>query len=498
MHSLNDTNGNPGGGTGENGNQVPPRMALANRRPDPTARERGASILIVAFFVPVLFGAMALTIDFGHVIYERQHLSNALDAAALAGVTSLPDNPGKAESDALDFAKKNDAGTVPTVKFWCVVGSTGATKTVASGQVPSICNPGTVAGAKCNETICAIPCVAGSGHTCNSMTVTGSKVVPFTFGQAIGINTWNTGSLSSDACRGSCGSQSLIPNPMNVAVVADRSSSMSDTDLSSLKSGIQSTLQTMTKSQQYVALGTIGRNSLSTSDCVTNPSSSATSGPWLAVPFSNDYTTGAASPPALNTNSNIVKGLGSCMVSSRTGTTLASPMKAAARYLLGLDPNNLGSLPARSGTPRNAILLETDGQPEETGSAVAGATPLVPAGDIGNTDGNKACNNLKAVANDAKARGILVVTVGYNLGTEICGGTGSPQNVRDVLAAAASPDSNGNPSAANGCSTSAQIAAENSDGDYFFCAGSGTALGPIFVSAINAISASPHLIRIPN
>lgn len=504
MHSLNDTNGNPGGGTGENGNQVPPRMALANRRPDPTARERGASILIVAFFVPVLFGAMALAIDFGHVIYERQHLSNALDAAALAGVTSLPDNPGKAESDALDFAKKNDAGTVPTVKFWCVVGSTGATKTVASGQVPSICNPGTVAGAKCNETICAIPCVAVIGNTCNSMTVTGSKVVPFVFGPAIGINTWNSGSLSSDACRGSCGSQSQIPNPMNVAVVADRTGSMSDTDLSSLKSGIQSTLQTMTKSQQYVALGTIGRSS-PTSGCITNDSSSDTSGPWLPVPFSNDYTTGAATPPALpalNNSSNLVKGL-QCLASSGTGTTLASPMKFAARYLLGMDPNNLGSLPARTGTPRNAILLETDGEPNEAN--VTGSNSHLPvntAGDIGSSDGPTACNNLKTVATDAKARGILIVTVGYNLATKHCDGSDSPGNtsllVRDVLAAAASPKSPVTPSTANSCSTSTQITAENSDGDYFFCAGSGTALGPIFVSAINAISASPHLIRIPN
>lgn len=430
-----------------------------------------------------------MTIDIGRLVFERQHLSNALDAAALAGAYSLPNDPTAAKAAAVAYAKANDPEADPAVTFWCVVASSGSAKTVVSSQIPSVCDPGTVAGARCNETICAIPCTPGSGHTCNTITVTDDKDVPYSFAPAIGYNKGNTGSVAADACKGSCGAQS--PNPMNVAIVADRTGSMSDTDLTSLKSGIQSTLQTMTKDQQYVALGTIGRSS-PTSGCITNPSGSTTSGPWLPVPFSNDYTT-AGSPPALNNSSNLVKGA-KCLAHSSTGTTLASPTKAAARYLLGLDANNLGSLPARSGTPRNAIILETDGQPNETD--VAGSTSVGTAGDIGSSNGITACNNLKAVAADAKSRGILIVTVGYNLSTERCGGTGA--YVRDVLAAAASPDSLGSPSTANGCSTAADIAAENSDGDYFFCAGSGTALGPIFVSAINAINPNSRLIRIPD
>ncbi|WP_442543655.1 pilus assembly protein TadG-related protein [Arthrobacter sp. KN11-1C] len=489
MHTLRRTGRNAERGTGERRNGAPPRTRQADRCTEPGNRERGASILIFALLIPVLFGSIALAIDFGHLLYERQHVSNALDAAALAGVTSLPDNPTTAQTDALTYAQSNNLGTTPTVTFWCVVASTGTTKTVASGQVPAVCNPGTTAGAKCNTTICAIPCSPGSGNTCNTITVTANKTVPFAFAPVIGINTGNTGTLSSNACRGSCGAQS--PNPMNVAIVADRTGSMSDTDLSSLKSGIQSTLQTMTTTQQYVALGTIGRSS-STSGCITNPASSQTSGPWLPVPFSNDYTT-SATPPALNNSSNLVKGL-QCLTHSGTGTSLASPMKAAARYLLGFDPNNLGTLPARSGTPRNAIILETDGEPNEPD--VAGSTSVSTPGDIGSSNGITACNNLLAVAADAKARGILIITVGYNLGTARCGGSGA--YVRDVLAAAASPDSQGNPSTANACSTAAQITAENSDGDYFYCAGSGTALGPIFLSAINAISGNSHLIQIPS
>jgi hypothetical protein len=281
---------------------------------------------------------------------------------------------------------------------------------------------------------------------------------------------------------------------MDVAIVADRTNSMSPTDLTNLKAAIQTTLKTMTKDQQYVALGTIGRSSDTPSaPCITDPSGSTTSGPWIPVPFSNDYTTTGA-PPALNNASTLVQGV-QCLAHSGTGTYLASPMKAAARYLLGLDANNLGSLPARSGTPRKAIVLETDGQPNETG--IAGDTSVGTSGDIKNSDGATACDNLKAVAADAKARGILIVTVAYNAATSArCGG--SITYVRDVLAAAASDKAPGTPSAAsNDCSTPALTSAENTDGDYFFCAASGTDLGPIFVSAINAISPNSRLVRIP-
>ena len=53
------------------------------------------------------------------------------------------------------------------------------------------------------------------------------------------------------------------------------------------------------------------------------------------------------------------------MSNTDQGTTLAAPMKAAAKYLLGLTANNLGNLPARTPTPRKVIIFETDGQPNE-------------------------------------------------------------------------------------------------------------------------------------
>ncbi|MBP2269277.1 hypothetical protein J3A64_004817 [Pseudarthrobacter sp. PvP004] len=470
--------------------------AWARKSAEAEPPERGGSIVIFALLVPLLFAALALALDFGKLAYERQDLSNALDAAALAGAGSLPNDPTTAKTAAISYAKSNDPQADPTIAFRCLVASTGASKTVASGQVPNVCDPGATAGAICNETLCSIPCVPGGTKTCNTIIVTATKDVPFAFAPVIGVNTGNTGALSAIACKGSCGTQ--IPNPMDIVMVADRTGSMSDADRNLMVAGIKSTLQTMTKEQQYVALGTIGRSATTPGSCITKPSTSQTTGPWLPVPFTNNYTNTPATPggvPPLNTSSPLVSGL-TCLNSSSTGTYLAAPLKSAARYVLGLTPNNLGTLPVRSTPARKAIILETDGQPNEEN--ISGSTDLGTATDIGNTNGTVACNNLIDVAKKAKEHGLLIITVSFgeaNLAR--CNG-GSTSFVRDVLAAAASPKAPGVPStASNDCQSTASRAAENGDGDMFFCAATGAEMGPIFASAVNAISTNSRLIRLP-
>jgi hypothetical protein len=262
--------------------------------------------------------------------------------------------------------------------------------------------------------------------------------------------------------------------------------------------GIKSTLQTMTRNQQYVALGTIHRSSASPGSCITTPSSSATLGPWIPVPYQNNYTLNPTTPggtPPLNPASPLVSGL-TCLTSSSGGTYLASPLKAAARYVLGLTPNNLGTLPTRSYPPRNAIIFETDGQPNE--AAITGSTDLNTASDIGSTNGTTACNNLKSVATNTKKESVLIVTVSFgDANSARCAGS-SGEYVRNVLASVASPDAKNNASDAdNDCSTPTLRAVENFDGDFFFCAATGAELGPIFVSAVNAISPNSKLIQLP-
>ena len=162
-------------------------------------REGGAATVLLVLLIPVLFGALAVALDFGKLVYERQHLGNALDAAALAAARELPNNPAAAKTAAIKFAQDNDSQANPTITFWCVVASSGTAKTVSSGQVPGVCNPGSTAGAKCSETICAIPCPAVAGNVCNTINVADKRDVPFAFAPVIGISTGNTGAMSASA-----------------------------------------------------------------------------------------------------------------------------------------------------------------------------------------------------------------------------------------------------------------------------------------------------------
>lgn len=232
-----------------------------------------------------------------------------------------------------------------------------------------------------------------------------------------------------------------------------------------------------------------------------------TEGTWIPVPFNNTYLNEDGS---LNNSSPLVDGV-SCLFESASGeygTHLAGAMKGAARYLM--TGTRLPGASERPGEPRKVIIFETDGMPDEVGSA-GGSTSLASDGDIfggpqfnGNSpsgNGAKSCQNFLDVANNAKAQGILIVTIGFGDATSAgCQRTGertsSGTPVRNVLAAAASPV-DGSPSTASTCSNPSQIAQENSDGDYYFCAANGDELADIFRTALTQLSGGVKFLRMP-
>lgn len=564
--------------------------------------DSGAIALMFAMLAMVLMGIAALGVDFASQVNERQKLQDAMDAGAQAGAYQLPTNAAKSQSDALAFAAAADGEATPDVDYFCVVGSvaSGSLWVLDVSQIPGVCNPTSAkagtsyVGIRCGPKICSIPCKPDLGDQCNTIRLVDSKDVPFTFAKALGIAEGGTGAIDSAACKGSCGT--IPPNPMDVAIVADRTGSMNSTDVSAMIAGIKGMLQVMTPSQQYVALGSIGRASSSApSTCKSSPSSSTTTGPWVPTPFTTGYLN--ASGTDVNTSSQLIKDINCLTTSSSTGTSLAAPLKAAARYLLGSSvgaSNNLSSLPARTaGTPKKVLIFETDGQPNEAAST-GGTASLSSSSDLFSNNGSyssstvttgpvpnvvttttttgrgwnkitvnttttyntttttttnvydggqNACNNLKAVAANAKAAGILVITIAYNLGGVTCDEnnpnprsptssttdsniqvlsdvlTGDVRtivqkvnrtienvvwsapvgaNVTDVLAEVASPTTGGAASANNNdCRTSAGRDAENSDGDYFFCAASGTYMASIFKTALAQAGGGIKLIRLP-
>jgi hypothetical protein len=480
--------------------------------------ESGATTILIGLLAIVIFACAALAVDIASLSMQRQKLHDHVDSAAHAGAFELPADGTRAKASAITMAKRQDSGMTPDVELFCVVASTGSSKQVATGQIPATCDPGTYNGAtvRCNAKICSIPCPVTA--RCNTVKVSDSKEVDYDFAPIIGHDRGTTGSVSSSACRGSCGD--TLPNPMDIVIMADRTTSMSDANRELMKSAIVSSLGVMDPTLHYVAFGALHK-SKATSSCSTAASTASdgvTGGTWIAVPFSNDYKANRDS--AINTSSKLVKGV-QCMPSGAVpglstgsyGTHLASAMKGAARYLLGKEPNNLSVLPKRPGTPKKVIIFETDGQPDEL--IKTGSTSLDTSADLGsdrnyydNGNGVKGCDNFDKVAQQAKDSDITVLVIGFgDANSASCekpvtsgGSSRTPRApwVRDYLAKAASSGQGGTPSKAEtDCSTTAERLAENRDGDYYFCAATGSELGPIFATAISAVTESIKLIQMP-
>lgn len=69
--------------------------------------QRGNALIIVALALTVILGAAALVIDVGIIYLHNVKIANAVDAAALAGVQALPDDPAQAYQLAESYALKN-------------------------------------------------------------------------------------------------------------------------------------------------------------------------------------------------------------------------------------------------------------------------------------------------------------------------------------------------------------------------------------------------------
>jgi hypothetical protein len=460
--------------------------------------ERGAIAVLSAVVAVALFGFAALAVDIADLVNERQELHDTLDMAAQTGAGKLPADGAGARAAALANAARNDPGSSPEVDFYCVVGAkaSGATYIVDATHIPLSCNPGPAPytagaypGLACNNRICAIPCVPEQGDMCNTLRARDQKDVPYVFAPVVGVDEGDTGALSSVACKGACGS--IPANPIDMVVVGDRTGSMGAA-ITNLEDAMKGLLEYLTPSQHRVALGTIGRSSATApASCKSQPSTSESSGPWVPVGFSSTYddtdVDPPSQPPVLSASDPLARAV-DCIgnTSSSTGTYLAAPMRAARELLQGST--------ARSAPVRKAIIFMTDGEPNESTNP-GGGYPY-------SSNGTTACNNAVSEAASAKSAGILVVTIAFRLENVRCNGTGSAL-VTERLATMASPRSDGTAStddgggAGAGCNTTARVNGENSDGDFFFCTPTPSALAPIFQTAASSIVQSTRLIRLP-
>lgn len=486
--------------------------------------ERGATALLVAIVAVVLFGAAALAVDYSALAMERQQLHDNIDAAAHAGAFELPDNGADAVAQATAFAKSQDSVLTPDVATFCVVASRGTPPTVNTDQVPTTCDPGTIAGQKCNSRICVIPCSPAEGDRCNAVRVSETKSVPYGFAKVIGFSDGSTGTVTSLACKGSCGSET--PNPLDVVIMADRTRSMTDANRNAMSLAIENMLLTMDPTMHYVALGAINK-SVPVSGCPTqagpypfggSQEAGMKNGTWVPTDFSRTYASGDAGARVASPTDPVVMGL-RCLRGTSTdpakgassayyGTHLAAAMKGAARKLLVPSENNLASMPARPGGPaRKVIIFETDGRPFELFTSNSSTLDLGSAADIGAgtqasgwSAGQNGCKNLVEVAKRAKEQDITIITIGFGDATSANCSDSSSSGLytRDALAAAASPSADGSPTVASKCNTPPSRAAENADGDNYFCAVSGSEMADIFKVALAQVSNSIRFLQMPS
>lgn len=142
-----------------------------------------------------------------------------------------------------------------------------------------------------------------------------------------------------------------------------------------------------------------------------------------------------------------------CFDQSGTGTNLATPLDMAVKYLQTY---------GRSGA-RKGVILETDGAPGSCPSSLS--TTICDKYTDAST---------RSAATALKSAGITLFTIGY--------GSADPVLLGDI--------------ASTKVGTSTCTAAENSDGDAFFCAPTASDLSSVFAAAAQALAAGPHLVQL--
>ncbi len=456
-----------------------PVAAALRSLKSPRRNENGQIIVLSALIFTIVLGMGALAVDVGFYLHERQNVQKAVDAGALAGAQLLPNNAATAASVATTFTLDNDPSLNPanvSATFRCLVGDRNGDGQPDASDIPAACDPKGDASWHVSGGLAISPCVPANGDKCNVIVVSASNNVKFYLGPVIGKKFSSTGSILSAACNGPCGGPPTAP--VDAIMTIDRTGSMSSTDMTNARNAAKALLQTFNPSLQWVGLGLLGPSRTDTScSGVNSPAkgNGASSVPgvttptyipnWIPVGLSG---TGAPVNEAylnadgtLNTNSLLVKAI-NCFNQSSTGTNLATPIRMAQYYL----QNN-----GRAGV-RKGIVFETDGSPNGSGA-------------------DYTCAQANTDAATAKSAGIEIFTIGFGVGAgDTCPDSSGLFKGKSVTTALASMATQ--PSTDNGC-----VAAENTDGDHFFCQPKTSDLSGIFQVIAGSLAAGAHLIALP-
>jgi hypothetical protein len=349
--------------------------------------ERGQILPIVALALVALLGISAFAIDVGFAYYGKRQLQSATDAAALAGAQDLP-SATTAVTTATSYALAN---TPSNLSF--------------SFTYQTSCT---------NTAILATGCTASVNP--NELTVTGSGSTSTWFAKIFGITKFDL-AAHANACS-PCSS-----TPVDIVIAVDRTGSMCSptdaqgncTDLDNAKDGIRTMLKDL--NPPYAQIGMVAFppvQTTSTSACAAPYNSLGGNGyngydaanrGYLTDAISANYKTGSV----LNTSSGLYlhtdDGPATACIEAGGNTSYSEALRQAKAEL---DADGRPNVP-------DYIVFLTDGE-ANIGSVYSANDPTYYPG---NADDTQPCHTAVNVANQYKAEGVTIYSIGYALGNSV-------------------------------------------------------------------------------
>ena len=437
------------------------------------ANEDGVIAIIVSLLLVVILTGTAFVFDLSRTRHSRQQLQDAVDLAAVGAAGLLPakgaSQGAAATSMATMLATANAPQLVasggPTVTFKCIVSDPEGNGGADSPDLRYACGPAVAGtwttGWTTKRGRATHACNPAAGDTCNAIVVGASNTVKYFFAPVIGVNEGSTGAVQAASCKGFCGQSG---GPLDIALVLDRTGSMTDADIANVKNAAKEALALYDPTQQHIALLALPYGRANDPCRLESPQLYPNTWvpTWRMVPLSSDY---LLPNGTLDNSSDLVSKI-NCIV--RTGgsgnpnptvqvngrpstfgghTDLGDPMSAAGELLRTF---------GRADAP-DVVLFMTDGEANQP-------------------DGFNPCSYAVNKAAEVKAAGAQVFTIAYGVAAAQCtrDTTGAYRGAyaSRSLAAMATDSTDNLP---GGCAAN-----ENTDGDNYFCESGSGDLAPVF------------------
>jgi hypothetical protein len=373
-------------------------------------RKRGQILVLFELLLVVIIGFAALVIDLGVLRNNKQILVNTLDAAALAGGSSLPVDGTLPSSDPHSlqsvqaFITKSIAKNYPglvlntdyTITYKCLIGADAATGApLITRDIPGVCDPHNALNHPSPPPYAVASDFTGAGPTrvsncrpdlgdkCNVVVVTGSAKTNYALAPVLGVQQGNTGTVVSAACKGACGAAQVVP--VDLVIILDRTYSMNNSGntsgakIQALQAAATTVLSVYDPAKQRVALALTGPGAV---DASGNPASGSCPAGGTALGVADDQ----------NFSPTTTLAGGSTTLATTAPTTLNAPRTtlsaAAASTTLNTAINSTSSTSIKvngtSGFPGVPFYIQIDSEQMKV-TTVAGTTWTVARGQNGTT-----------------------------------------------------------------------------------------------------------------